>query len=259
MLPTFQQATVLVPGAHSPRVVRIFSWYVRRLFSKRFHAVRLAHGSDAILQELDNHDGPALIALSHSSWWDPLTAVLLGTLCASRSGCAPMDAAMLAKFGFFRKLGIFGIDPDNPRGLPALVSYVLERFVKDRKPTLWITPQGRFADVRDAIVVRPGAAAIASRAQQAGRQLRVIVIAIEYGFWLDEKPEVFIRCVRVSQTQSAMSTADWHRALTTAMTDNAAELATLVRARSPGGFASLMQGAVKANDLVDRTRAAHNA
>lgn len=256
-------ASVPLAGAYSARFVRLFTWYVRRLFAKKFHTVRLARGSAAVLRELDSHEGPALVALSHSSWWDPLLALLLGSLCPSRSGCAPMDVAMLRKFAFFRRLGIFGVDPDDPRGLPGMTAYVLERFASERKGTLWITPQGKFTDVRETVVLRPGAAAIASR---AGPTLRAVVIAIEYGFWVDQKPEVFVRCASVCGDFT--TTTQWHRALEVAMQANAAELAALVRAREPKAFEPLLRAATGGNpfmkawlklrgkdaELVDRTR-----
>jgi 1-acyl-sn-glycerol-3-phosphate acyltransferase len=243
-------SSVLIPGQHSARFVKFFTWYVRRLFAKRFAAVRLAKGSREVLRSLDAHDGPAIIALTHSSWWDPLLALMLGELCASRSGCAPMDAAMLRKFGFFRRLGIFGVEPSDPRSLPAMAAYVLERFRAERKGTLWITPQGTFADPRDPVVLRPGAASIAARAQREGLSLRVLVVAIEYGFWLDQKPEVFVRCATVA-TPASPSTPEWHRLLQSGMQTQAHELATLVRAREPEAFDNLLASSAGINPAMN--------
>jgi 1-acyl-sn-glycerol-3-phosphate acyltransferase len=228
-------APAFLPGAYDPRFVGFFAWYVRRLFRKRFHAFRIAAGSRQALASLAQHQGPAIVVMNHSSWWDPLVALMLGRACCPlRTGCAPMDARELAKFGMLRKLGIFGIDPDDTRSLPAMSRYVLEQFGSQPQPTLWITPQGRFMDVRSPIVLRPGAAAIAARATN----LRVVSLAVEYAFWVDQKPEVFTRVTAVAQPASP-TTAHWHAALTTAMQDNASALAALVQARNPAAFEPL--------------------
>ncbi|HLP83626.1 MAG TPA: lysophospholipid acyltransferase family protein [Phycisphaerales bacterium] len=229
--------SISIAGAYDARFVNFFAWYVRRMFRKRFHAFRIAGGTRGVLGELDGHAGPAIVVMNHGSWWDPLVALMVGrALCPSRTGCAPMDARELAKFGMLRKLGIFGIDPDDARSLPAMTRYVLERFERERRGTLWITPQGRFMDVREAIALRPGAAAIAARA----KNVRVVSLAIEYGFWVDQKPEVFVRLERVSLPgEASASTAHWHAAMTKAMQSNGDALAGLVRARDAAGFEAL--------------------
>jgi 1-acyl-sn-glycerol-3-phosphate acyltransferase len=235
-------APSLIPGQYAPRFAKVFGWYTRRLFQKKFSAVRLAHGSRELLSSVAGTDAPLVIAMNHSSWWDPLIAVLLGrALCPRRWACAPIDAPMLAKFGMFKKLGLFGIDPDDPRGLPEMAEYVLTRFAQDRKPTLWITPQGRFSDVRDPVVIRPGVAAILARCVPPSAPPVVLSVAIEYAFWLEQKPEVFLRLVHVEPPDSP-STPHWHRALESTMQANAQALAKLVQARDTGAFELLLDG-----------------
>jgi 1-acyl-sn-glycerol-3-phosphate acyltransferase len=232
------RASVVLRGTYTPRFVRFFAWYVRRMIRSKFHAVRIAAGTREVLTSLEASPTPVLVVLNHSSWWDPLVSLLVAqALCPSRFGCAPMDANELAKFGMLRKLGIFGIDPSDPASLPALVNYALERFAHDVKPTIWITPQGRFMDVREKIVLRPGAAAIAARTQT----IACVSVAIEYGFWIDQKPEIFIRLERIAKPQQP-TTAHWHAAMTTAMQTNADALARSVQARDSAAFEPLMGG-----------------
>ncbi len=239
---------MIVPGGFTPWFYRGFGRYVARLFKKRFHAVRIAPGGIELLRGLDGVNTPVVVLLNHSSWWDPLLCVLLGSkLVSSRSGFGPMDAKMLKKFGLFKKLGLFGVDPDDPRALKPMVAYCLERFERDAKATLWATPQGAFADVREPIVLRPGMAAVAARASAKGIALRVVCVSVEYAFWLEQKPEVFVRVVEVTPTERGVdaaraTTARWHRALTDAMNANAAELAKLVRTRDSGAFDVLVGG-----------------
>lgn len=253
---------MIVPGSFTPWFYRGFGRYVSWMFARRFHAVRVAPGGIALLRGLNSLDTPVMVLLNHCAWWDPLVCVLMGSkLVPSRSGFGPMDAKMLAKFGIFKKLGLFGVDPDEPRALKPMVAYCLERFERDTKATLWATPQGNFADVRDEVVLRPGMAAVAARASARGIAVRVVCVSVEYAFWLEQKPEVFVRVVEVvppgglegetgtsgpatngPATNGPATTGRWHRALTEAMNANAAELATLVRGRDPGAFEVLIGG-----------------
>lgn len=236
-----------LPGADSPGFRRFFTRYVNRLLAKRFHAVRVAADSEHVLKEAADDPAPLLICLSHSSWWDPLLCVFLGgRYLAQRTPLAPMDISMLRKFGLFRKLGLFGVEPDDPRAIRQMQRYAAERFALDPRPTLWITPQGRFCDVRAPMVLRPGAASIAARTPN----LRCVCIAAEYGFWLDQKPEIFLRFAGVRPPERP-TTAAWHRRLTEAMSANGAALAALVTARSPAPFTTLAGAGASINPIYD--------
>jgi len=218
----------------------VFTWYAReKLVRKRFNRVQVAAGTRDALARLDRTDLPAVVLLSHSSWWDPLVALLLAAeLAPSRSIAAPMDRRELERFGFFRKVGVFGVDPDDPSALEPMVAYVMQRFEREKRGTLWITPQGRFADARAPVRCRPGAAAVAARAVETFGGVEVVSAAIEYGFWEDQKPEIFLRFAPVST--EGVGTASWHRAITRGMQANAAALAELVIARDAAAFEPLL-------------------
>ena len=252
---------VPIPGEFRPRFAKFFARFVRGMFTRKFHVVRIVASSRNQLRALSNVDEPVIVLLNHASWWDPLVCVLLGEReIIGRSAMAPMEADQLRRFSFFRKLGLFGVEADNRDGLRVMREYVLERFARDTKPTLWITPQGEFTDVRTPIKLRLGAAGVAAKCPAC----RVVSVAIEYGFWVDQKPEVFIRAQTIAnprvektqtqtqtqtqaeaQTQTQTQTAsmrDWHRAMTLGMQHNAQQLAALVTARDPAAFERLVGG-----------------
>ena len=241
-----------IPSRPSDRFTRFFGNYTRRLFAKKFHAVRLAAGTREALATLDTHEAPVLAVLNHASWWDPLTSLLVSReLTPRRANAAPMEAAMLRKFSFFRYLGIFGIDPDTPASLDAMARHVADRFRDRPATTLWITAQGKFEDVRTPIRIRPGAAALA--AQHPG--IRVVTLAIEYGFWIDQKPEVFLRLATIDPPPTtegrAISTTAWYRAIQGGMQANQDALSALVRAREPAAFEPLIGGRSGVHPLYD--------
>lgn len=224
---------LLIPASYSPTVTKYFARWVRRMFKKSFHAVRVAPEHGQSIAELQQSDTPAIVLLSHTSWWDPLVSLVLHDHHGpGREPLAPMDASQLAKFGFFKKLGIFGIQPDNPASLQAMGEYVRRRFEANRRATLWITPQGRFVDPRDPIELRPGAASLAAKTPN----VRVLALAIEYAFWTDQKPEVFLRFEPCATPERPGSTTAWHREFLRAMAENNARLAEAVRSRDAARF-----------------------
>lgn len=237
----------LIPARRSARFARAFAAYCRRLMRRRFNAVRIARGGRELLAEAAAWDGPVMLALNHPSWWDPLLALLLTeTLLPARTPCAPMDAGQLRRFRFMRRLGLFGLDPAHPEALRLLAGHVAERFARDAAPLLVLTPQGAFADVREPLRLRPGAAAIAARHPA----LRVLVAALEYPFWLDQRPEALVR-IAPCAPPARRSTAAWHRALTEAMQGNADALACLSISRAAGEFETLLSARGAVHPLYD--------
>lgn len=242
-----------LPSRFSPRVTKGFSMVVKRMFRKHFASVRMVKGSRESIESLDRRLGPAIVVMNHSSWWDPLVCVLLASaLTPSRTHVAPMDIEQLRRFRFMRKLGIFGVSPDDPRSLPRMSRHVLDRFKSEDRCTLWITPQGEFRDVRDEIALRPGVAAIAARAG-AEREIPVLSLAIEYGFWEDKRPEVFLRVqrIRAPQLPGAARRAEvveaWNETMTESMRENQCRLAQIVMERDSRPFDLLMGGHAGAN------------
>jgi 1-acyl-sn-glycerol-3-phosphate acyltransferase len=227
----------LVPAAHDPRFARVFMWYARRLALKRFHAARLAIGSSEVARAGDRSPAPLVVVISHGSWWDPLIALLAGRrLLAERTPIAPIDSVQLEKFRFFRKLGLFGIDPDDPASMRSMLEYATTWLKAGEKRALAVTAQGRFADPREPVVPRPGAAAVCARLGGPS----VLSLAIEYAFWQDQRPEVFMRFASITLADGAAgTTADWHRAIQGGMQQNADALARLVIVRDPAAFEPL--------------------
>lgn len=229
----------LLPDQYSSRIAPVFTWYVtRKLIPGRFHAIRIVTDGLDLARSANTWDHPILIAMNHQSWWDPMIGLALAdTLWPARRGIAPMDATQLVKFPILRKIGIFGIHPDDPASMNAMGDFVAQRFAELPRPTLMLTPQGQFADLRAPLVIRPGTAALAARFTTC----RVLSVSIEYHFWLDQKPEVLLRVQEVPRPEQS-STTSWHRALTQTMESNAAALASLVIARDPAPFTTLIGG-----------------
>lgn len=232
----------ITPATRSARVYSFFQVYNERLFRKSFNAVRVARGSERALQSASDGDHLLIVLLNHASWWDPLLPMLMERrYVPDRVGFAPIDNAMLAKFAFFRKLGLFGVDLDQRASLDSMVAYVRSLRDEHTRIALWLTPQGEFADPRAPIRLRPGAAAVASRVPVSTDDIRVVSMSIEYTFWIEKRPEALVRFQRV-ETPERATTAGWQRSMTRAMTENRDALASLVISRDPAAFLNLTDG-----------------
>ena len=175
------------PRSHSfePRVsplwLRWFAAYAERYVRKHFHSVRLLNPPSPV----STH--PLVIYLNHASWWDPMICLVLrNRFFGHRTSFAPIDAAALEKYRFFAKLGFFPVEQNSMRGTVTFLENA-PRVLSGSNAALWLTPQGRFTDVRERpITFCTGAAHLAARVPIA----TYLPLAIEYAFWEERLPEV---------------------------------------------------------------------
>ena len=203
----------------SPAVLRFFRRIVRGYFRRHFRAVRISQAS--ILR--DALAGPLIIYANHSSWWDPMVSVLLAeSLLPTRRHFAPMDAAALARYGILKRVGVFGVELNSPRGAAKFLRAGLQ--VLADGGVLWVTPQGRFADPRQRpLEFKAGLAALATRVSGG---CTIIPLAIEYPFWDERLPETLLHFgtpVYASGQTAAVLEAELRGALLTTMDTLAAK------------------------------------
>ena len=166
--------------------MQFFVRVLTRRLRTSFHAVRLAKpGVPAVPDEL-----PMVIYANHPSWWDPALALVLMTrLFPSRRSFAPIDAAALQRYGFMRRIGMFGVTQGRYEGA-AIFLRIGSRILSQPGTLLYLTPQGRFTDVRDRPVeFRSGLAHLLSRVPR----VTVVPLAVEYPFWDESTPEALVR------------------------------------------------------------------
>ena len=167
-----------------PTISRPLLWFfrviVRLWFWVHFRAVRVSG-----VERLRGVTGPLIVFGNHSSWWDPMIAVLLGMrLLPGRSHFAPMDASSLKKQWILQRIGIFPVELGSARGGAQFLRTSLA--ILAARGVVWVTPQGRFADVRERpLGFKPGLAALAARVPGC----TLIPLATEYGFWNERRPE----------------------------------------------------------------------
>jgi hypothetical protein len=114
----------------------------------------------------------------------------LGRRCyPGRSQYGPIEASQLERYSFFKYLGVFGIEKGTVSGARRFLR-VSEAILARDGAMIWLTPQGRFADVRE----RPSSFA-SGLAHLALRQPEAVFVplALEYGFGAERLPEIRLR------------------------------------------------------------------
>ena len=157
-----------------------FLRFNHRLLRRRFAAVRIA-GLERL--PLDS-SAPVLVFLNHPSWWDPLMcAAIVEARGRHRRNVALIDEAELS--AVLARLGFVGIEPASSAGARRLVRLGAE-LARGADVTLWMTPQGRFADPRERpLRLAGGLARLANRLTGS----LAVPLAIEYPFLGGRRPE----------------------------------------------------------------------
>lgn len=240
----------------SPRLVRLFTRYSRGYVRRHFHSVRLlkTHKLAADFRRL-----PAVVLLNHASWWDPLICLLLAAeYFPNRASFAPIEASALQKYRFLEKLGFFGIDTSSTRGAATFLRTAGD-ILESPERMLWITPQGKFTDVRSRpISFRGGLATLAGR---VGPTV-FLPMAVEYSFWEERLPEVLVAFGSPLFTQqhgNRCGVTDWQHALENTMQDAQDALAEASQRRNPDDWEMLSRGAAGTTAIYDMWRQARAA
>ncbi len=233
----------------SARLVKMFAGYSRRYMRGRFHSLRILRRALPPIASAR----PLVIYLNHASWWDPLVCLRLSQQWfANRASFGPIDAAMLGKYGFFKHLGFFGVEQNSARGARQFLRTTRAILASSRN-IVWLTPQGRFVDVRERpLRLQPGLAALPALAPDA----MFVPLAIEYAFWTEPRPEVLVSFGEplVPREEVPQSAAEWARRFTDALETTQDELAARSCRRDASEWLVLDDGASGVSAIYDTWR-----
>lgn len=233
----------------SPWMIRWFTRYSQRYLRKSFHAVRLARDGKPV----DPQGAPLIVVLNHPSWWDPLMGIVLaGRLFDQRQHYVPFDDSTLGNYGFFRKLGFFGVEQGTVQGAAEFLRTGLA--ILSRPGTaLWITAQGRFADPRQRpLELSPGVGHLARR---LGRGV-ILPLALEYPFWEEKYPEALARFGPpiAIDANTGLSAREWTERIEHELTATMDLLARDAIARNAEAFEVVLGGSAGVGGIYDRWR-----
>ena len=231
----------------SRSVMKIFAAYSRGYVRRRFHAVRVLKSG------LPPGDCPhsLVVYLNHAAWWDPLVCLLLaGEFFPHRTSYAPIDSAMLDRYRIFKQLGFFGVEQGTTRGARTFLR-TAQATLASSANALWLTPQGRFVDVRERpLRLQDGLGALATRNPPAA----FIPLAIEYAFWTEPRPEVLVAFGEPIVPATDQTADEWTHILADALESTQDELAARSCRRNPADWLVLNRGKSGVNAIYDTWR-----
>ncbi len=173
-------------------------------------------------------------------------------ILAPRQLYAPIDATALEQYKVFKKLGFFGVEMNSTRGAASFLKTTKTIFERPNS-ALWLTPEGRFADVRDNTAeLMPGLPHLCSKMKTGF----VLPMSLEYVFWEERLPECLIRFGEVVSLaeHTPQTKHQWADELSQRLRGTQAALAELVKARSAEPFENLLQGKQGASGVYDWSR-----
>lgn len=128
--------------------------------------------------------------MNHPSWWDGYMAFVLSDELWRSESYIMMEEAQLARYGFFRFCGAFGVDRHNPRAGMRSVAYAANLLASTPGRVVWMFPQGTITPTdRRPLGTFAGAAHLAKRAAP----VRCVPLALRYEFGGEQRPEALLR------------------------------------------------------------------
>ncbi len=221
----------------SERWMGFFHIAFRRTFGGSMRALRVPHWGVPDVPA----GRPLVVLANHPSWLDAVMfMLLLRRYFLHRPGFMPMDAAAFRKYGFMKRLGVFGIEQDSARGAVSFLQ-TAKHVLAAPDRMLWMNAPGRFADVRERPV--PVAAGVVRLPEIAPHAL-FVPLAFEYPFWTERQGEALAAFGPAipGEELAAMDRETRAEAIRAALTSNMDRLAEDAISRDPERFVIALDG-----------------
>lgn len=137
-------------------------------------------------------DGPLILYMNHSSWWDGYLMMLCHRRLLRRrfASYLLMEEKQLRDYRFFSWCGAFSVNRHDPADVQASLDYVVALLRERRERALFIFPQGKIVHPdRRPLETYPGVARIAAALEQA----TLYPLVFRYEFSGRQKAEAYIR------------------------------------------------------------------
>lgn len=174
----------MIPHSRSSLVTALFAAHAKNRIQRAFR--RLSLTRESRMPEF-TPGVPVIAVFNHSSWWDALMCLYLGSFVFRREYYGVFDEKELLRYSIFRKVGSFSVNrPPSTAEMKRFLEYC-EALLKGTSRLLWIFPQGDIVSADSLpLQFKGGFASIASRLEE----FDLLRFVVRYDFWLDSKPEI---------------------------------------------------------------------
>lgn len=127
--------------------------------------------------------------MNHTSWWDGLIPLLLDRKLFHQNARAMMEDKQMRHHGFFKKIGAFSVNPENPGSALRSLRYAVES-MKRPHSSLFIYPEGAIVPFStEKPDFKKGLGRIVSQCPD----VEVVPIGIYITTARSDKPELFLK------------------------------------------------------------------
>lgn len=224
-----------------------FRRYVRRFINQNFNAVRVA-GREHLLTL---PEGPIVCFINHPGWWDPMTGVLItDQLFPGKRFFAPIDAEALRQYPILNRLGFYPVSHGSAASAKQFLQHS-RQLLQSPDTMLWLTPTGKFSDVRRSDPFMKGLSGLVDR-DYTGTLLNM---AIEYTFWDERYPELLVEFAPpIDCGVLPVDREQRTRFLEASLASTQAALAQRAIAREGAAFSTLFMGHAGIGGMYDAWR-----
>ena len=194
-------------------------------------------------------DHPLIIVANHASWWDALMPILISLDHFDHDAYGAMEERQLRRFGFFRKLGMFSIDRENPRSGLESLRYGAD-LLRGTGRVLWYFPQGEIVpNDRRPIQIQRGI----SRLLEMIGHFTLLPVAFRYELLDNERPDAWIRVgsptkLRLREALGDTAISDLAEHVRTGLTETADRLRADVLERRTEEYGTILRGGRSVDD-----------
>ncbi|WP_223700730.1 lysophospholipid acyltransferase family protein [Sutcliffiella deserti] len=173
----------MIPAKKSKAFEFFFDQFNKRFLSFQFKGIYWATETNIVTLPSTS----ALFIANHSTWWDPLVIFHLNRHIIKQESYCMMHEKGIKEYPFFRKIGAFSVNRQNPKDIVQSINYAKEK-LKDGK-ALWLFPQGdeHHLETRP-LAFLPGAIHIVKNSD-----IPIVPVGLYYTFGNERKPEIYIK------------------------------------------------------------------
>ena len=244
----------MITAQHSPIWKKMLGWYFFKRLKKAFFRGYIRGENyvfDAIKEQKKEYI-PIVFYCTHFSWWDAIITIVLSLKTFQLHAIGMMEERQLKRYGFFRKIGMFSVQGDNPLSSLRSLQYASEE-LRENAQALWMFPQGTLRNQEMMpLNLQPGLSILLKKS----KKLLMVPIAMQYYFLREEQPECFISigAGTVMEWNDSTKLPDVTKQLEEILTEENSQLKETILQQQYSDFSILFQGKMSIEKKYDQLR-----